>query len=74
MPVFLKKQVANFGEFVSWLEEDQQALISKKLHIEESDPNYAEWKMYKDKLMLKMQSDDKFAKVLDRIQELRIGM
>jgi hypothetical protein len=30
--------------------------------------------MYKDKLMLKMQSDDKFAKVLDRIQELRIGM
>lgn len=74
MPVFLKRQVTNFAEFTDWLEEDQQALISKKLTIEESDPSYPEWKNYKDGLMLKMQSNDKFAKVLDRIQELRLGM
>jgi hypothetical protein len=74
MPVFLKRQITNFSEFVEWLEEDQQALISKKLTIEESDPNYKEWKDYKDSLMLKMQTNAKFAKVLDRIQELRLGM
>lgn len=74
MPVLLKKNTKNLVEFICWLEEDQQALFSKKLTLDEADTNYEEWKAYKKGLMLKLQSNDKFTDVLERLQELRMGM
>ena len=74
MPVLLKRNTKNLVEFICWLEEDQQALFSKNLNLDEAAPNYAEWKAYKKGLMLKLQSNEKFTEVLERLQELRMGM
>lgn len=74
MPIILKKQTKNIAEFVSWLDEDQQALFSKKLTLDEADPSFAEWKKYKSGLLLQLQKNDKFQKVLERLQELRMGV
>ena len=69
----LKKNVKNLVEFICWLDEDQQALFAKNITVDEADPNYLEFKTYKSGLMLKMQANDKFADVLERLQELRTG-
>lgn len=73
MPVMLKKNVKNLVEFICWLDEDQQALFAKNFVVDESDPNFEEFKAYKSGVMLNLQANDKFSEVLERLQELRTG-
>ena len=73
-PVLLNKQVKNIAEFITWLDEDQQALFTSGLKMEESDPSFEEYKSYKQALVKKMQENPKFEDVLERLQELRMGV
>ena len=73
MPIMLARQIKNLAEFVSWLDEDQQALFVKNFNLPKEDPNYQDWVKYKGGLTLKMQKNEKFSDVLEKLQELRLG-
>ena len=72
-PILGKNQVRNLVDFLDWLEEDQQALFSKGLLLDTSDPDYAEFSEFKKKLMMELQKHDKFTALIERLQELRSG-
>ena len=74
MPVLLKRQIKNLAEFITWLDEDQQALFATGLKMDDSDTTYQEYSVYKQALTLKMQENSKFSDVLERLQELRMGV
>jgi hypothetical protein len=74
MPVLVDKGIKNIAEFIAWLTEDHQALFSKKLTLDESSPDFADWRAYKDKdLMPRLQKHEKFNELIGRLQELRFG-
>ena len=72
-PVLTKGKVKNLVDFLDWLEEDQQALFSKGLLVDSSDPDYGEIVEFKKRLMNELQKHDKFTSLIERLQELRTG-